>query len=206
MLEPPGSAAVAASSRATASRTVRTRPSQPRPPAGSATRRRHPPVDPRPTCRSRTHRRAGREPASTTPRRTAPVRPVPTAAGRPGDRTPPTPTRRHTVDVAGRTGTHRRRAGVRRRAPAHRLRWNSVTSLENNVTRLGGLGLGSGKDGAVDILLVGTDSRTDAQGNPLSPAEQAKLHAGDEVATNTDTILLIRVPNDGRPRRDLHPA
>ncbi|GAA2069043.1 phosphotransferase Lcp1 [Williamsia deligens] len=75
--------------------------------------------------------------------------------------------------------------------------WNSLTSLEQNVTRLGGLALGSGDDGAVDILLVGTDSRTDAQGNPLSAAEQAKLHAGDEVATNTDTILLIRVPNDG---------
>lgn len=59
------------------------------------------------------------------------------------------------------------------------------------------LALGGGEDGAVDILLVGSDSRTDAHGNPLSPAEIAMLRAGNEVALNTDTILVIRVPNDG---------
>ena len=52
-------------------------------------------------------------------------------------------------------------------------------------------------DGAADILLVGKDSRTDAQGNPLSEKELAQLHSADEVATNTDTILLIRIPDDG---------
>ncbi|WP_307851949.1 LCP family protein [Williamsia sp. CHRR-6] len=75
--------------------------------------------------------------------------------------------------------------------------WSSITSLEGNVTRLGGLTLGSGRDGAVDILMVGTDSRVDAQGNPLSAAEQAQLHGGDQVGTNTDTIVVIRIPNDG---------
>ncbi|GGF31215.1 LCP family protein [Williamsia phyllosphaerae] len=75
--------------------------------------------------------------------------------------------------------------------------WSSITSLQNGVTRLGGLALGDGTDGAVDILMVGTDSRVDAQGKPLSASEAAQLHAGDEVATNTDTILLIRIPNDG---------
>lgn len=45
--------------------------------------------------------------------------------------------------------------------------------------------------------MVGTDSRTDAQGNPLSEKELAQLHSGDDVGTNTDTILLIRIPNDG---------
>ncbi|GAA1455673.1 LCP family protein [Williamsia maris] len=75
--------------------------------------------------------------------------------------------------------------------------WSSITSLQNGVTRLDGLQLGDGRDGAVDILMVGTDSRVDAQGNPLSASEAAQLHAGDEVATNTDTILLIRIPNDG---------
>ena len=34
------------------------------------------------------------------------------------------------------------------------------------------------QDGALDVLLVGSDSRTDAQGNPLSEAELARLHAG----------------------------
>ena len=52
-------------------------------------------------------------------------------------------------------------------------------------------------DGAMDVLLVGNDSRTDAQGNPLTPEEIAMLHAGDEEADNTDTIMVIRIPNDG---------
>ena len=61
----------------------------------------------------------------------------------------------------------------------------------------GDFGLGSEKDGATDILLVGSDSRTDAQGNPLTPEEVELLRAGDEEATNTDTIIVIRVPADG---------
>ncbi|MEV5833677.1 LCP family protein [Nocardia sp. NPDC052112] len=76
--------------------------------------------------------------------------------------------------------------------------WHSVDSLISSIERIGGLGLGGGSDGAVDILLVGVDSRTDAHGNPLSSNERATLHAGNEVGTNTDTIVLVRVPNDGR--------
>lgn len=54
-------------------------------------------------------------------------------------------------------------------------------------------------DGAVDILLVGTDSRTDAKGNPLTKQELARLNAGvDDGTLNTDTIILIRIPNDGK--------
>ncbi|EOM75389.1 LCP family protein [Rhodococcus rhodnii] len=77
------------------------------------------------------------------------------------------------------------------------LAWRSIDSLRSNLATAGGLGLGGGADGAVDILLVGTDSRTDAHGNPLSQQELDTLRAGEEAATNTDTILLIRVPNDG---------
>ncbi|WP_227985140.1 LCP family protein [Nocardia spumae] len=76
--------------------------------------------------------------------------------------------------------------------------WHSVDSLISGIERIGNLGLGGGHDGAVDILMVGIDSRTDAHGNPLSDRERAMLHAGDEVGTNTDTIVLVRVPNDGR--------
>ena len=54
------------------------------------------------------------------------------------------------------------------------------------------------RDGAVDILLVGSDSRTDAQGNPLSEDELARLNAGvSDGEINTDTIMVIRVPADG---------
>ncbi|UIZ92611.1 LCP family protein [Corynebacterium sp. CNCTC7651] len=53
-------------------------------------------------------------------------------------------------------------------------------------------------DGAVDILLVGSDSRTDAQGQPLSEEELARLNAGiADGEVNTDTIMVVRIPADG---------
>lgn len=76
--------------------------------------------------------------------------------------------------------------------------WRGIDSLVADIERIPDLGLGGKRDGAVDILLVGVDSRTDAHGNPLTSAERDLLHAGDEVGTNTDTIVLMRIPNDGR--------
>ncbi len=53
-------------------------------------------------------------------------------------------------------------------------------------------------DGAVDILLVGVDSRTDAQGNPLPREVLDMLHAGKyEGEQNTDTMILVHIPVDG---------
>lgn len=88
--------------------------------------------------------------------------------------------------------------------------WATVGRVGNEVASAGGLSLGGGTsgepgaaskgeaaDGATDILLVGSDSRSDTQGNPLTPAEIAMLHAGDEQDDNTDTLMVIRVPNDG---------
>src|SRR5699024_789393 len=49
--------------------------------------------------------------------------------------------------------------------------WHSVDTLRSSLTTTTGLGLGGGEDGAVDILLVGSDSRTDAKGNPLTEHE-----------------------------------
>lgn len=79
------------------------------------------------------------------------------------------------------------------------LGWHSVDQLVSSIERIGNLGLGGNADGATDILMVGIDSRTDAHGNSLSADELAMLHAGDdgEGGLNTDTIVLIRVPNDG---------
>lgn len=76
--------------------------------------------------------------------------------------------------------------------------WQGIDSLVADIERIPDLGLGGKRDGAVDILLVGVDSRTDAHGNPLTAAERDLLHAGDEIGTNTDTIVLMRIPNDGR--------
>ena len=76
--------------------------------------------------------------------------------------------------------------------------WGKIRSFEAGINHINPIALGGeGEDGAIDILLVGSDSRTDAHGNPLSDEERAMLRAGDEVATNTDTIILIRIPNNG---------
>lgn len=77
--------------------------------------------------------------------------------------------------------------------------WSTVRSFENGINHVNSAALGGGgDDGAIDILLVGLDSRTDAHGNPLSAEELATLRAGDDVSTNTDTIILVRIPNNGR--------
>lgn len=77
--------------------------------------------------------------------------------------------------------------------------WSRIRSFEDGIYHVFAPSLGQGgDDGAIDILLVGMDSRTDAHGNPLSAEELATLRAGDEVATNTDTIILVRVPNNGK--------
>ena len=76
--------------------------------------------------------------------------------------------------------------------------WGKIRSFENGINHVSSASLGGGgEDGAIDILLVGMDSRTDAHGNPLSAEELATLRAGDDVSTNTDTIILVRIPNNG---------
>lgn len=76
--------------------------------------------------------------------------------------------------------------------------WSLFNNLNSDLSSAGGLDVGDGGlDGAVDILLVGTDNRTDAQGNALSQEELATIRTGEEDGENTDTILLIRIPEDG---------
>ncbi|PEG58007.1 LCP family protein [Mycolicibacterium boenickei] len=77
--------------------------------------------------------------------------------------------------------------------------WTQIRSFESGINHISSAALGGGgEDGAIDILLVGMDSRTDAHGNPLSPEELETLRAGDDVSTNTDTIILVRIPNNGK--------
>jgi len=53
-------------------------------------------------------------------------------------------------------------------------------------------------DGAVDMLLVGIDSRTDAFGQPLSREVLDLLNAGEsDGERNTDTMILVHIPVDG---------
>ncbi|HEX4222798.1 MAG TPA: LCP family protein, partial [Pseudonocardiaceae bacterium] len=54
-------------------------------------------------------------------------------------------------------------------------------------------------DSAVNILVVGMDSRTDPSGNPLPASELAMLSAGpDEGELDTDTMILIHIPAGGQ--------
>ncbi|AIG79733.1 LCP family protein [Amycolatopsis japonica] len=55
-------------------------------------------------------------------------------------------------------------------------------------------------DGATDILLVGSDARTDAQGNPLPLRVLKELRTEEKPGVNTDTIIILRIPkNGGKP-------
>lgn len=54
-------------------------------------------------------------------------------------------------------------------------------------------------DGANDILLVGTDSRTDLQGNPLPTSVLTRLRTQWDAGLNTDTLIVLRIPNNGAP-------
>ncbi|WP_231114761.1 LCP family protein [Lentzea aerocolonigenes] len=53
------------------------------------------------------------------------------------------------------------------------------------------------EDGALDILLVGSDSRTDAQGRPLPADVLRKLRTESTDTVNTDTIIVMRIPRNG---------
>ncbi|WP_199432807.1 LCP family protein [Qaidamihabitans albus] len=80
--------------------------------------------------------------------------------------------------------------------------WAAMQGLVDGLTVADVIGTSGGgdmpADGARDILLVGMDSRTDAQGNPLSEEMLAKLRAGvADGELNTDTLIFVRIPNDG---------
>ncbi|WP_433265340.1 LCP family protein [Actinosynnema sp. CS-041913] len=53
------------------------------------------------------------------------------------------------------------------------------------------------EDGALDILLVGSDSRTDAQGRQLPDRVLRELRTEATDTVNTDTMIVLRVPRNG---------
>jgi LCP family protein required for cell wall assembly len=79
--------------------------------------------------------------------------------------------------------------------------WSRIESFSNGLTTADVIDQAPQErpaDGAVDILMVGMDSRTDAQGNPLPEEQLRMLRAGvNEGELNTDTLIMIRIPNDG---------
>ena len=74
------------------------------------------------------------------------------------------------------------------------LQSNSGTS--NAAGNAGNAGVIS--EGGLTILLVGSDARTDADGNPLSAEELAQVSTQDDGGgVNTDTIMLVHIPEGG---------
>ncbi|SMD19518.1 LCP family protein [Lentzea albidocapillata] len=81
------------------------------------------------------------------------------------------------------------------------IAWQNLTALTDGLTKQDLNLADAGEkpaDGAIDILLVGMDSRTDSKGNPLPPHILNELQAGgaDDGGFNTDTLILLHIPND----------
>ncbi len=77
------------------------------------------------------------------------------------------------------------------------LAWQLYRDVTAGITTTDIIAPGWGGDGQ-NILLVGVDSRTDAQGNALPAAVLSQLHSGPDTGViNSDTIMLLHVPADG---------
>ncbi|MDQ4119424.1 MAG: LCP family protein [Actinomycetota bacterium] len=75
--------------------------------------------------------------------------------------------------------------------------WSLYRDVTGGMTTTNVISGGS-SGGDQNILLVGVDSRTDAQGNPLPRQVLEQLRSGAESGVlNSDTIILVHVPADG---------
>ena len=78
----------------------------------------------------------------------------------------------------------------------------TLTNTIHGTESTGNLPLHEDKTDAQTILLVGTDAREDAHGNPLPDDMAQAIHAGNNTDfINTDVLILLRLPYDGKPAR-----
>ncbi|WP_407652679.1 LCP family protein [Amycolatopsis cynarae] len=152
-----------------------------------------------------------------------PRRPAPPRQGRPTDAQRAGAARRAGPAKPAVTRTERRPIPASRRPappppPRHRRRgikivlglvsllvisltgyaWAAMQGLVSGLTTADVISGDRPADGARDILLVGMDSRTDAQGNPLPQQLLDDLRAGvSDGEENTDTLIMVHIPNDG---------
>lgn len=77
----------------------------------------------------------------------------------------------------------------------------TLDTLQDNVHTTDALNQGDqappADDGATDILLVGTDARTDMQGNALPLDVLKELRTEDKPGVSTDTLIVLRIPHNG---------
>ncbi|GAD86880.1 LCP family protein [Nocardia asteroides] len=143
------------------------------------------------------------------------------------NRTDDTPARRPRRDTAPsaprRVGRHAqdsghptRRAGLRRAAlitarmlaattalavlTGTGLAWSAKNDFDSGFTHSTALGEDAprSRDGAVNILLIGLDTRKDLDGNDLPKEILDQLHAGDgtEGGYNANSLILLHIPAD----------
>ena len=72
---------------------------------------------------------------------------------------------------------------------------NSASAVSDAATSAGDVGVAF--SGGMNVLLVGSDSRTDAQGNPLTAEELAALNTEETGGLNTDTMMVLHIPEGG---------
>lgn len=78
--------------------------------------------------------------------------------------------------------------------------WSSLSKITSGLTTADVIDPSAKtSSGPQNILLVGIDSRYDAQGNPLPAAQLDALHAGggSDGADATDTMMVVHIPAGG---------
>ncbi|WP_295143673.1 LCP family protein [Saccharopolyspora sp.] len=76
--------------------------------------------------------------------------------------------------------------------------WATLRGLNGGLAGSDVIGGFSEPDGATDILLIGNDSRTDADGNPLPDEVLKTLRTTDDGGGDlADTMILLRIPHGG---------
>jgi LCP family protein required for cell wall assembly len=69
--------------------------------------------------------------------------------------------------------------------------WALTSYVTGHLGRLSAGTSGTPSSGPLNILVAGVDERSG-----LTPQQQAALHVGHDVSTNSDTLMLIHVPAD----------
>src|ERR1022692_4447613 len=66
--------------------------------------------------------------------------------------------------------------------------WALISYINDHVGRVNA---GTPSSGPLNILVAGVDLRSG-----LSPAQQARLHVGHAISSNSDTMMIVHVPAD----------
>src|SRR5450755_3080595 len=69
--------------------------------------------------------------------------------------------------------------------------WALTSYINGHVGRVNAGTAGTPSSGPLNILVAGVDLRSG-----LSPAQQARLHVGHAISSNSDTMMIVHVPAD----------